>query len=99
MVKNKYDRVILGKDGNTAVVDVYRVLDAFEVADPCLQHLIKKALCAGLRGHKDITTDLQDIIDSALEAKELHEAKKKQREAVDFGSVRIAGTEIPVALL
>jgi hypothetical protein len=34
--------------------------------------LIKKALCVGLRGHKDIGTDLQDIIDSAVRAKELY---------------------------
>lgn len=46
-------------------VDVYRILDIFDVTDPCLQHLVKKGLCAGKRGHKDFRKDLQDIIDTA----------------------------------
>ena len=72
--KLKYDRVIVDKKDpdKTALVDVYSVLKAFDVKCPALQHLIKKALCAGLRGHKDISTDLQDIIDSAIRAKELY---------------------------
>lgn len=69
---SKYDREIIGRDseGNLRVitVDVYRVLSAFAVTDPALQHLIKKALCAGLRGHKDTEQDLQDIIDSGHKA-------------------------------
>ncbi|NRA77166.1 MAG: hypothetical protein HRU18_03070 [Pseudoalteromonas sp.] len=75
MSNNKYDRTIYGKDGNTAIVDVYRVLDAFNVDDPCLQHLIKKALCSGIRGHKDKRQDLQDIIDSANQAMALFNDK------------------------
>lgn len=69
---SKYDRKIIGRDseGNLRVitVDVYRVLSAFEVTDPALQHLIKKALCAGLRGHKDTEQDLQDIVGSGNRA-------------------------------
>lgn len=68
----KYDRKIAGysDDGKaTAVdVDVYDVLKAFAVTDPALQHLIKKALCAGLRGHKDIEQDLIDIRESSVKA-------------------------------
>lgn len=45
-------------------VDVYRVLELFEVTDPCLQHAIKKLLCAGERGAKDIEQDVQEAIDS-----------------------------------
>jgi hypothetical protein len=55
----------------TPIGDVYDVLKAFEVTNPALQHLIKKALKVGNRGHKDIETDLQDIIDSAVRAKEI----------------------------
>lgn len=65
---NKYLRDLKGKQ-----VDVYDVLNAFEVTCPALQHLIKKALCAGLRGHKDKPQDLQDIVDSANRAKELYD--------------------------
>ncbi len=52
-------------------VDVYDVLMAWDVTNPALQHLIKKALQAGERGHKSREQDLQDIIDSAIRAKEL----------------------------
>ena len=65
--KNKYHRDLKG-----VTFDVYDVLKAFEVTDPALQHLIKKALCAGLRGHKNKDQDLQDILDSAKRAVELN---------------------------
>lgn len=52
-------------------VDVYDVLMAWGVSNPALQHLIKKALQPGNRGHKSREQDLQDIIDSAIRAKEL----------------------------
>lgn len=76
---NKYQKKIIGKTAPNvtgqiiaAYVDVYDVLKAFNVQCPALQHLIKKALNAGCRGHKDLQTDLQDIIDSAIRAKELN---------------------------
>jgi hypothetical protein len=45
-------------------VDVYRVLSLYGVTDPCLQHAIKKLLCAGDRGAKDIEQDVQEAIDA-----------------------------------
>ena len=63
---SKYTKQIHGVS-----VDVYDVLMAWEVVNPALQHLIKKALQCGNRGHKDKQQDLQDIIDSAIRAKEL----------------------------
>jgi hypothetical protein len=54
-------------------VDVYDVIDAWGLANPAYQHLIKKALKPGNRGHKDMMTDAQDIIDSAIRGKELIE--------------------------
>lgn len=45
-------------------LDVYRVIDIFEVNHPCAQHLVKKALVAGGRGHKDLDRDIQDMIDT-----------------------------------
>lgn len=69
---SKYDRLIIGRDadGKAAVVtvDVYRVLEAFGVTSAPLQNLVKKALCAGLRGHKDRVQDLSDILLSAQKA-------------------------------
>jgi hypothetical protein len=46
-------------------VDVYRILELFGVADPCLQHAIKKLLVAGGRGAgKDITQDVTEAMDT-----------------------------------
>ena len=55
-----------------AEIDVYAVLKLFDVTDPCLQHIVKKALCAGKRGHKDMMEDLQNIVDTAIRAVELN---------------------------
>ena len=41
---SKYHRVIKDRYDNTARVDVYDVLRAFNVTCPALQHLVKKAL-------------------------------------------------------
>lgn len=76
-LKGKYHRTLIGLNGKDIPVDVYRVIDAFNVEDPALQHLIKKALCAGLRGHKDQEQDLRDIVDSAQEALTLFLQKKE----------------------
>lgn len=79
---SKYNRTIIGRNPETmapvaVVVDVYRVLDAFQVADPALQHIVKKALCAGLRGHKDRAQDLNDILVSAQKAVHLNDDKQE----------------------
>lgn len=58
-------------------IDVYQVLYLFGVTDPCLQHLIKKALCAGNRGHKDYNKDLKDIYDTAKRMLEILEENSK----------------------
>lgn len=62
----KYNRQCKG-----VTIDVYDVLVAFNVTNPALQHLVKKALCAGLRGHKDKEQDLLEIMESASRAVEL----------------------------
>jgi len=43
-------------------IDVYRVLEMFEVTNPSIQHAIKKLLVAGGRGHKDIDKDINEAI-------------------------------------
>jgi hypothetical protein len=69
--KSKYIKTIRGMQ-----LDVYDVLQAWDVKNPALQHLIKKALQAGNRGHKDVLEDLQDIIDSAIRAMELEKENR-----------------------
>ncbi len=63
---SKYNIEIKG-----VTVDVYDILKAAGVTCPALQHLIKKALHCGKRGHKDQLTDLNDILASAKRAVEL----------------------------
>lgn len=70
---NKYSREIT----SGVYVDVYDVLKAWQVTNPALQHLIKKALQAGERGHKDLKEDLLDIIASAKRAYELEFGEEK----------------------
>ena len=72
VVENKYLRTITNKNGESIIVDVYDVLEAFQVTCPALQHLSKKALCAGLRGHKSAAEDLVDIWNSAERAIQLN---------------------------
>lgn len=45
-------------------IDVYRVLDLFEVESHAVGHAIKKLLCSGQRGAKDKAQDIQESIDS-----------------------------------
>ncbi len=66
MSNGKYNRPCKG-----VTIDVYDVLQAFEVTNPALQHLIKKALCTGLLGHKDRKQDMNEILESAKRAIEL----------------------------
>jgi len=66
---SKYNREI--KPG--VWIDVYDILQAFEVHNPALQHLVKKALAAGQRGHKTLSQDMDDIVASAIRARDLAE--------------------------
>ena len=69
-------------------IDVYRVLELFNVTDPCLQHAMKKLLVAGGRGHKDISRDIQDVIDSCVRWQEM------QREN-NIKSINITNINVP----
>ena len=47
-----------------AVIDVYCVLDSFDVRKPALQHANKKTLCAGIRGKGSMLQDLKEARDA-----------------------------------
>lgn len=64
------------KDCPYAKVDVYRILEIFDVTDPCIQHCVKKLLCAGGRGHKDINLDINNVIDTLQRWKDMREEEK-----------------------
>lgn len=67
---NKYHRRIHSVQSLTesTTVDVYSVLQAFNVTCPACQHAIKKLLCAGLRGKGDRMTDLKEAKDAVERA-------------------------------
>ncbi len=52
-------------------IDVYRVLDLFNVSNPCIQHAVKKLLCSGQRGVKDTRQDVQEAITSLVRCLEM----------------------------
>ena len=58
-------------------LDVYRVISIFGVSDPCIQHALKKLLCSGVRGHKDQSKDIQDVIDTLERWKQMREEDDK----------------------
>lgn len=59
----KYNHYI--KDiSHLQAIDIYRVLELYEVTNPAVQHAVKKLLCAGKRGAKDYRKDLKEALDS-----------------------------------
>ncbi|MER1952440.1 MAG: hypothetical protein ABS863_00385 [Aerococcus urinaeequi] len=54
------------------MIDPYRIADLYNL-HPCADHIMKKSLCAGNRGHKDMLRDIQDIIDTAERWKQMIE--------------------------
>lgn len=78
--RNKYHREITKPavvDGREVVVtisvDIYDILHAWKVSNPALAHLVKKAMQPGQRGHKDRATDMAEIVQSAIRARELEQ--------------------------
>ena len=53
-------------------IDFYEIALRYNVTDPCIQHILKKCLAVGNRGHKDFKRDLQDIADTAQRALKVH---------------------------
>lgn len=75
-------------------IDIYRLLELFDVTCPVAQHIIKKAMAAGKRGAKDKTKDMREVADSAarwLEMREEDTGRESFREAIDsiFGRLKV----------
>ena len=51
-------------------IDIYRLSNILGIESTC-HHILKKTLVAGQRGHKDLETDVQNIIDTANRALEM----------------------------
>ena len=63
---------------NLKFIDVYRVLDLFNVVNPCLQHAIKKLLCSGQRGVKDERKDIEEAVSSLVRCLEMQTEDEKK---------------------
>jgi len=59
-------------------IDVYRVLVLFGVTNPCVQHAIKKLLCAGQRGAKDERKDIEEAVSSLVRYLEMQTEDEKK---------------------
>jgi hypothetical protein len=68
---SKYHREIKG-----AVIDVYDILNAYEVKCPAVAHAVKKLLMLGRRGYKDYSQDLSEAGFSIDRAKSLPSPSK-----------------------
>jgi len=66
MTQQNYPHYFKALPPGATHIDVYRVLELFKVADPCLQHAVKKLLVAGGRGVKDQDKDVREAVDSLL---------------------------------
>lgn len=77
--------------GQSVHVDVYSVLIAFDVQCPALQHLIKKALCCGIRNKGSKMDDLLGMEAALSRATELQKIREKQEVKPEKKDVVISG--------
>jgi hypothetical protein len=69
-VGTKYKKTVQSTE-----IDVYDVLVAYDVTNPAIQHAIKKLLMPGLRGHKNVLSDLREAQNSIKRAIEIEKQK------------------------
>ena len=84
--ENKYLRKVRG---TCAIVDVYDVLEAFEVKCPARQHAIKKLLCSGIRGKGDTMQDLQESLQAVQRAIQMEKNRQGDADCEDEDDVVI----------
>lgn len=68
---SKYHRAL-----NGFWVDVYDILDLYNITNPGDQHAIKKMVMPGGRGVKTANQDRQEAIDSLVRAKQLDKSSR-----------------------
>lgn len=80
MAENKYEREVIDLNGNVAKIDVYCVLEAFNVSCSARQHAVKKLLCSGERGKGDTLQDLAEAGSSNIRAIHLERGRERLAE-------------------
>lgn len=63
-------------------LDVYRIIQIFEVNDPALQHALKKILRCG-RSHKSAEQDAREVIESMERYIEMLKEDSLEREVIE----------------
>lgn len=66
----------------TVHLDIYRVLVAFGVTDPCIAHAVKKLLVPGQRGSKTVDQDIKEAISSLTRWQEMRVEEERAPGAV-----------------
>jgi cell division protein ZapA (FtsZ GTPase activity inhibitor) len=64
-------------NGDNIQVDVYAVLEAFNVTCPAIAHAVKKLLACGQRGKGDIDADLKGVLAAVNRAIDLNRLRTK----------------------
>lgn len=59
----KYPHYYVNVEGLT-FIDFYRIAQLYNITDPCIQHVVKKLLATGNRGHKKFRHDIEDAVDT-----------------------------------
>ena len=77
---SKYQKEFISMDGKVFSADVYRVLRAFRVTCPAVQHAVKKLLMPGQRGTKDKKQDLNEALLSVSQAIAMADARRPEGE-------------------
>jgi hypothetical protein len=95
-VKKTYSHYYKPIPPGVEYVDVYRVLELFDVSNPAIQHAVKKLLVAGGRGHKDLEKDVREAIVSLTRWVEMREEEKKglsdiENESLKFETLKRLG--------
>lgn len=84
---NKYQRKIVGVMGESAIVDVYDVLIAYDVRCPAIAHAIKKLLVPGSRGAKSWSQDVNEAIGSLRRALDLQPSPSKIHDGMNASPI------------
>lgn len=84
-----------GSVGPVTHIDIYNVIEMWEVFRPAPAHALKKLACAGLRGAKDYAKDLREVIACCARELELVEQRSVTEAEIDLQACRKQGLCAP----
>lgn len=79
-------------------LDPYRIFKIYKIVSPPIQHLLKKGLCCGNRGHNDYKEDVKDIICAAKRELEMLEEDEVGLSKPMFADIRPVNAKIDYEL-